>query len=69
MNRGKDIQEKLNNPNHTIDTLNSLANEFKNLALEGTHVKAGWVNSAYCVSKALLNSYVRFPLLRKLTNN
>lgn len=48
---GKELKQKLNNPDITLDELCSLMNEFVQAAKEGKNEEKGWGHSAYNVSK------------------
>ncbi|XP_012230090.2 carbonyl reductase [NADPH] 1 [Linepithema humile] len=48
---GKALKQKLSDPNLTEAELDEIMRDFVNSAKSGTHVKAGWSNSAYEASK------------------
>ncbi|KAG5309980.1 CBR1 reductase, partial [Acromyrmex insinuator] len=46
-----DAKKKIDNPNLTEAELDKIMHEFVNAAKAGTHIQAGWSNSAYVASK------------------
>ncbi|EZA49372.1 hypothetical protein DMN91_009481 [Ooceraea biroi] len=48
---GEELKKKLSNPDLTEDELDNIMHEFVNAAKSGTHIEAGWSNSAYVASK------------------
>ncbi|XP_014275782.1 carbonyl reductase [NADPH] 1 [Halyomorpha halys] len=56
---GEHLRKKLGDPNLTVDELTSLIKEFISEAKAGTHTKAGWINSAYAMSKVAVSALTR----------
>ena len=56
----------LTDPNTTEEKIFEYIEEFISNAKTGNHTKLGWGDSAYNTSKAILNSYTRFVLPKKV---
>lgn len=52
----EDLQRKFKEPNLTIENLTKLMDKFLKDAKENQHIKEGWGESAYVVSKVALNA-------------
>ncbi|XP_072757384.1 carbonyl reductase [NADPH] 1 [Anoplolepis gracilipes] len=53
---GNALKQKLSDPNLTEAELNEIMHEFVNAAKSGTHLQAGWSNSAYTASKIAVSA-------------
>ena len=67
--QGTQIQQALSDPSLTKEKLIELTNELIERTKNLTHTELGWSQSTYDASKALLNAYTRFVLLKELKTN
>jgi len=67
--QGQSVQDVLNDEKLTEVQLHSLANKLAETTKETKHTEAGFSESSYNASKALLNAYTRWILPKKLTND
>ena len=62
----QNIRKALEDPKLTKEKLFELANELLEKTKEGKQTELGWYQEAYYSSKALLNAYTRFILVKEL---
>jgi carbonyl reductase 1 len=64
--QGDQIKKALSDPSLTEERLNELAKELSETYPENKHTQLGWSQKLYSASKALLNAYTRWVLVKKL---